>query len=142
VFSRLLERLLCDRDVHLSASDVTWLEEISQDNMAPYPRPFFVIRQLLCTRGHPSTRWAFARSWHVGVARIIRPDLAQCGGIREAKKVATAAEAYCLPIASHNCAGLPAHFASWYLATATYCCLESLHRDSSRRYVPVVNETP
>ena len=36
---------------------------------------------------------------------IVMPDLSWCGGISEAKKIATMAEAYQLPVAPHDCTG-------------------------------------
>ena len=44
------------------------------------------------------------------------PDICWCGGISEAKKIASMAETYYLPIAPHNCGGPVLHFASAHLA--------------------------
>ena len=43
------------------------------------------------------------------------PDICWCGGISEAKKIASMAETYYLPVAPHNCGGPVLHFASAHL---------------------------
>ena len=52
-----------------------------------------------------STRWSFREVLERRAARIIMLDLSWVGGISEAKKVATMAESYQLPIAPHDCTG-------------------------------------
>ena len=44
------------------------------------------------------------------------PDAAWCGGISEAKKIASAAETQYRPVAPHNCGGPVLHAASLHLA--------------------------
>src|SRR5713101_3878943 len=63
------------------------------------------------------TRFGFRELLENHAARIIMPDICWCGGISEAKKIATAAEMYYLPVAPHNCGGPVLHFASAHLAT-------------------------
>ena len=43
------------------------------------------------------------------------PDVAWCGGISEAKRIATMAEAYHLPVAPHDCTGPVTMLASIHL---------------------------
>ena len=62
------------------------------------------------------TRWGFREIFEQRAASIIMPDVSWCGGISEAKKIASAAETYYLPVALHNCAGPILHFASAHLA--------------------------
>ena len=52
-----------------------------------------------------STRWSFREVLERRAARIIMLDLSWVGGISEAKKVATMAESYQLPVAPHDCTG-------------------------------------
>ena len=47
---------------------------------------------------------------------IVMPDLSWCGGISEAKKIATMAEAYQLPVAPHDCTGPVVLMASSHLS--------------------------
>ena len=52
-----------------------------------------------------STRWSFREVLEQRAARVIMLDLSWVGGITEAKKVASMAEAYQLPVAPHDCTG-------------------------------------
>jgi len=47
---------------------------------------------------------------------IVMPDLSWCGGISEAKKIATMAEAHQLPVAPHDCTGPVVLMASSHLS--------------------------
>lgn len=48
------------------------------------------------------TKWGFRDVLALGAANVLQPDLAHCGGIWEGRKIAAAAEAYCVGIAPHN----------------------------------------
>jgi galactonate dehydratase len=50
-------------------------------------------------------RQAFASMIRLGAARIVMFDVGWVGGLGEAKKIATLAEAHDLPIAPHDCTG-------------------------------------
>ena len=50
-----------------------------------------------------SGRPAFRRLMDKGAARIVMLDLSWCGGLGEAKKIATMSEAQHLPVAPHDC---------------------------------------
>lgn len=52
-----------------------------------------------------ATRWSFREVLEQRAARVIMLDLSWVGGISEAKKVASMAEAYQLPVAPHDCTG-------------------------------------
>jgi L-alanine-DL-glutamate epimerase-like enolase superfamily enzyme len=52
-----------------------------------------------------ATRWSFREVLERDAARIVMLDLSWVGGISEAKKIASMAEAYQLPIAPHDCTG-------------------------------------
>ena len=52
-----------------------------------------------------ATRWAFREAFERGAAGIAMLDVSWCGGISEAKKIATMAEAHQLPVAPHDCTG-------------------------------------
>ena len=52
-----------------------------------------------------STRWSFREVLERRAARVIMLDLSWVGGISEAKKIASMAEAYQLPVAPHDCTG-------------------------------------
>ena len=63
-----------------------------------------------------ATRWAFREVLDRGAAGIAMLDLSWCGGISEAKKIATMAEAYQLPVAPHDCTGPVVLIASTHLS--------------------------
>jgi L-alanine-DL-glutamate epimerase-like enolase superfamily enzyme len=52
-----------------------------------------------------ATRWGFREAFATGAVGVAMFDLAWCGGISEAKKIATMAEAHQLPVAPHDCTG-------------------------------------
>jgi len=51
------------------------------------------------------TKWGFREVLEKQAAAIIQPDLAHCGGILEAKKIAAMAESYFVGVAPHNAIG-------------------------------------
>ena len=62
------------------------------------------------------TRWAFRELFERQAASVAMLDVAWCGGISEAKKIATMAEAWHLPIAPHDFTGPVVLTASVHLA--------------------------
>jgi galactonate dehydratase len=94
-----------------------WLEEmLPQDNVASYAELARATRLPLCVSERLMTRWGFRELIENRAARVVMPDICWCGGISEAKKIATMAETYYLPIAPHNCGGPILHFASAHLS--------------------------
>jgi galactonate dehydratase len=63
-----------------------------------------------------ATRWSFRDLLNSRAAGVVLLDISWCGGITEAKKIATMAEAYQLPIAAHDCTGPVVLFASIHLS--------------------------
>lgn len=63
-----------------------------------------------------STRWSFREVMEREAARVIMLDLSWVGGISEAKKIATMAESYQLPVAPHDCTGPVVLMASMHLS--------------------------
>lgn len=63
-----------------------------------------------------SGRWAFREAFERGAAGVAMLDISWCGGISEAKKIATMAEAYQLPVAPHDCTGPVVFIASCHLS--------------------------
>lgn len=64
-----------------------------------------------------ATRWSFRELMAQGAARYIMFDVGWVGGLSEAKKVATMAEAHHLPVAPHDCTGPVVWTASCHLTT-------------------------
>lgn len=52
-----------------------------------------------------STRWGFRELFEKRAADVCMLDVGWCGGLSEAKKIATMAECYELPVAPHDCTG-------------------------------------
>ena len=52
-----------------------------------------------------STRWQFREAFEKGALSVVMFDLGWVGGLSEARKIATMAETYHLPIAPHDCVG-------------------------------------
>ena len=62
------------------------------------------------------SRWGFRDLLETGAAGIVMLDLSWCGGLSEARKIASMAEAWHLPIAPHDCTGPVVLAASTHLA--------------------------
>ena len=52
-----------------------------------------------------STRWGFRELFEKRATSVCMLDVGWCGGLSEAKKIATMAECYELPLAPHDCTG-------------------------------------
>ena len=121
-----------------------WLEEmLPQDNLASYQAlrdqtsiPLILSERLM-------TRWQFREVLEQGLAHVVNPDISWCGGLSEAKKIATFAETYHVPIAPHNCGGPVLHVASLHLAqnAPNLLMLESVRRHYQQDYLGLVTET-
>jgi len=121
-----------------------WLEEmLPQDNLAAYRELAGATRLPLCLSERLMTRFAFRELMENRAARIIMPDICWCGGISEAKKIATMAETYYLPVAPHNCGGPVLHAASLHLAAnlTNLFILESVRRHYLDEYRDIVTQT-
>jgi galactonate dehydratase len=114
-----------------------WLEEmLPQDNLAAYAELAAATALPLCVSERLMTRWGFRELMDNGAARIVMPDIAWCGGISEARKIAPAAETQFRPVAPHNCGGPLLHAASLHLAAnvTNLYILESVRRHYADEY--------
>jgi L-alanine-DL-glutamate epimerase-like enolase superfamily enzyme len=121
-----------------------WLEEmLPQDNLAAYRELGQATRLPLCVSERLMTRWGFRELIENRAARYIMPDICWCGGISEAKKIATMAETHYLPIAPHNCGGPVLHFASAHLAAnvPNLFILETVRRHYLDEYRGIVTQS-
>jgi L-alanine-DL-glutamate epimerase-like enolase superfamily enzyme len=91
-----------------------------------------------------ATRFAYREFLARGAIGICMPDLSWIGGISEAKKVATMAEAHHRPIAPHDCTGPVVFIASIHLAMNAPNALlqESVRAFYSSWYREIVTEMP
>ena len=101
----------------LTPFDTKWHEDpIKMDSLASLKRYAEVSPAPICASETLATRWAFRDLLETGVAGIIMLDLSWCGGVSEAKKIATMAEAWHLPVAPHDCTGPVVLCASTHLS--------------------------
>lgn len=63
-----------------------------------------------------ATRWGFRDLLETGVAGVVMLDVGWCGGLSEARKIASMAEAWHLPVAPHDCTGPVVLAASTHLS--------------------------
>jgi galactonate dehydratase len=91
-----------------------------------------------------ATRWSFREVMERDAARIIMLDLSWVGGISEAKKIASMAEAYQLPVAPHDCTGPVVLVASSHLSmNATNALIqETVRAFYSGWYTELVTDLP
>ena len=91
-----------------------------------------------------ATRFAYREFISRGAIGIVMPDLSWIGGISEARKVASLAEAHHLPIAPHDCTGPVVYAASVHLAlNATNTLVQELVRAFyTGWYKEIVTELP
>ncbi|MBI2686137.1 MAG: mandelate racemase/muconate lactonizing enzyme family protein [Acidobacteria bacterium] len=118
-----------------------WLEEmLGQDNMAAYrelasstPLPLTISERLM-------TAWQYRELLAGGAARVVMPDVAWCGGLTQAKKIADMGAVHYLPVAPHNCGGPVLHAATMHLAAAVpnLYIAESVRRHYADEYTPIV----
>jgi galactonate dehydratase len=91
-----------------------------------------------------SGRFAFRELMEKGAAKIVMLDISWCGGISEAKKIATMAEAYHLPVTPHDCTGPVVLTASTHLSINLPNALiqESVRAYYTGWYKELVTELP
>jgi L-alanine-DL-glutamate epimerase-like enolase superfamily enzyme len=96
-----------------------WLEDMLM------PGNFAQYRQLAEATSNPLTisermagRMNFLQLMEARAAKYIMFDVAWCGGLSEARKIATMAETFQLPVAPHTAGGPLLFFASTHLSTA------------------------
>jgi galactonate dehydratase len=91
-----------------------------------------------------ATRAAYREFISRGAIGIVMPDLSWIGGISEARKVASYAEAHHLPVAPHDCTGPVTYTASVHLALNAPNTLvqESVRSFYSGWYKEIVTDLP
>ena len=85
----------------------------------------------ICASETLAGRWSFKDLLQTGVAGVVMFDLAWCGGISEARRIAALADAWQLPVAPHDCVGpvvyaASCHFSIW--------CPNALIQESVRAF--------
>jgi galactonate dehydratase len=122
-----------------------WYEDPIQmnnlDALRDYARR---TRVPVCASETLNSRWAFRELFEKQAVGVAMLDLSWAGGISEAKKIATMAEAYQLPIAPHDCTGPVVFNASVHLSVNAPNALiqESVRAFYSSWYQELVDEIP
>lgn len=118
-----------------------WLEEaLPQDNLEAYAQLKGETSLPLVLSERLMTRWQFRGVLDAGLAQFVNPDPCWCGGLTEARAIATMAETAYVPVAPHNCGGPVLHAACLHLATAipNLFILESVRRHYQQDYRDLV----
>ncbi len=98
-----------------------WHEDpIKMDSLGSLKRYAEASPAPVCASETLGTRWAFRDLLETGAAGIVMLDIAWCGGISEARKIAAMAEAWHLPVAPHDCTGPVVFAASTHLVAERY----------------------
>ncbi|MEZ5667859.1 MAG: mandelate racemase/muconate lactonizing enzyme family protein [Alphaproteobacteria bacterium] len=101
----------------LEEFDTYWHEDpIRMDSLASLKAYASASRAPLCASETLGGRAAFRDLLETGALGICMLDLSWCGGLSEAKKIATMAEAWHLPVAPHDCTGPVVLAASCHLS--------------------------
>ncbi len=101
----------------LAAFDTFWHEDpIRMDSLGSLARYAEASRAPICASETLASRWAFRDLLETGAAGVVMLDVAWCGGISEARKIAAMAEAWHLPVAPHDCTGPVVLAASTHLS--------------------------
>jgi len=94
-----------------------WHEDpIRMDSLGSLQRYAAASPAPICASETLATRWGFRDLLETGVAGVVMLDLSWCGGISEARKIASMAEAWHLPVAPHDCTGPVVLTASTHLS--------------------------
>lgn len=101
----------------LAPYNTFWHEDpIRMDSLSSLRRYAEASTAPICASETLGSRWAFRDLLETGVAGVVMLDLAWCGGLSEARKIAAMAEAWHLPIAPHDCTGPVVFAASVHLS--------------------------
>jgi L-alanine-DL-glutamate epimerase-like enolase superfamily enzyme len=94
-----------------------WHEDpIKMDSLASLRRYAEMSPAPICASETLGSRWAFRDLLETDAAGVIMLDIAWCGGLSEARKIAAMAEAWHLPVAPHDCTGPVVLCASTHLS--------------------------
>jgi L-alanine-DL-glutamate epimerase-like enolase superfamily enzyme len=97
----------------LAEFDTFWHEDpIRMDSLALLKAYAPYSKAPICASETLAGRWSFKDLLETGVAGIVMFDLAWCGGLSEARRIAALADAWQLPVAPHDCTGPVVYAAS------------------------------
>jgi L-alanine-DL-glutamate epimerase-like enolase superfamily enzyme len=109
-----MARLIC---AELEQFNPLWYEDpLRADNIDALAELADSTRVPIAISETLSTRWSFREVLDRNAAGIVMVDVSWCGGISEARKIATLAESYQRPVMFHDCTGPVVYAASTHLA--------------------------
>jgi L-alanine-DL-glutamate epimerase-like enolase superfamily enzyme len=129
----------------LAEFDTYWHEDpIRMDSLALLKQYAPYSKAPICASEILAGRWSFKDLLETGVAGIIMFDLAWCGGISEARRIAALADAWQLPVAPHDCTGPVVYAASVHFSIHAPNALvqESVRAFYSGWYQELVTHVP
>jgi len=129
----------------LEEFDPYWFEDpVRMTNLDAVEELARYTRVPICASETIATRFQYRDLMARNAAGIIMPDLGWVGGISEAKKIATMAEAHHLPVAPHDCTGPVVWAASSHLSLHAPNALlqESVRAFYTGWYKELVTELP
>lgn len=101
----------------LAPFDPYWHEDpIRMTSLGSLARYAAAAPAPVCASETLATRWGFRDLLTTGAAGVVMLDVAWCGGLSEARKIAAMAEAWDLGVAPHDCTGPVVLAASTHLA--------------------------
>jgi galactonate dehydratase len=94
------------------------------------------VRVPLATGERLATRWEFRRVCELQACHVVQPDLSHCGGLLEARRIASLAETYLMGVAPHNPNGPVANVVALHfdLATPNFLIQEDMLGDVPWRF--------
>lgn len=97
-----------------------WIEEpVPPENLAALKRTAEKVSIPVATGERLHTRYDYRTLFELQAADIIQPDITQCGGLLETKKLAAWAEIYYVLVAPHNVGGPVSTAAALHFAAST-----------------------
>jgi galactonate dehydratase len=94
-----------------------WHEDpIKMDSLSSLKRYAAVSPAPISASETLGSRWGFRDLLETGSAGVVMLDISWCGGLSEARKIASMAEAWHLPVAPHDCTGPVVLAASTHLS--------------------------
>ena len=116
----------------LAEFDTFWHEDpIRMDSLALLKQYAPYSKAPICASEILAGRWSFKDLLETGVAGIVMFDLAWCGGVSEARRIAALADAWQLPVAPHDCTGPVVYAASVHFSIHA---LNALIQESVRAF--------
>jgi L-alanine-DL-glutamate epimerase-like enolase superfamily enzyme len=101
----------------LAEFDTYWHEDpIRMDSLALLRQYAQASRAPICASEILAGRWSFKDLLETGAVGVVMFDLAWCGGISEARRIAALADAWQLPVAPHDCTGPLVYLASLHFS--------------------------